>query len=174
MCRDPPIVKINQGMISGMFMKMYRTQRIVAYMGINYAMPPIDGLRFQPPVIVLPPWEGVRNGSISQPSCLQRSENPLPKHTQVLNKLLNKVMDVDNMMSDIANGDFSEDCLYLNVFVPDGKFPLLFQSQYFDQNVSGKKSLKILKSMNFAKKLFIRLFRNIFTQKKTTSMSVSL
>lgn len=123
MCRDPPTIKIpNQGMISGMFMKMYRTQRIVTYMGIPYAHPPIGGLRFSPPVVEqLPSWDGVKNGSMSPPNCYQNTNNPQPKHTQVLNKLLNKVMDMDDMMSDIASDQFNEDCLYLNIFVPDGK-----------------------------------------------------
>lgn len=122
MCRDAPTVKTNQGMVSGMFIKMYRTQTIVSYLGIPYALPPTGMLRFQPPVIInLPGWEGVRNGSIAQANCMQKSDNPQPKHMQVLNRLLNKVMDMDTMMSDIASGDFSEDCLYLNIYVPDGK-----------------------------------------------------
>lgn len=125
LCRDPPIIKVpNQGMISGMFMNMYRTQRIVTYLGIPYAHPPIGNLRFSPPVVESLGWgEGtIRNGSISQANCYQNTNNPQPKHTQVLNKLLNKVMDMDDMMSDISSDQFNEDCLYLNIFVPDGKF----------------------------------------------------
>lgn len=56
MCRDPPIVKIkDQGMVSGMFLTMHRTQRILAYMGIPFAMPPLDSLRFAVPVINMLP-----------------------------------------------------------------------------------------------------------------------
>jgi carboxylesterase type B len=123
MCRDPPTVKIkDQGMIMGMFMKMYRTQSIVAYLGIPYAHPPVGMLRFNPPVVDnIPSWEGVRNGSQSQPNCFQNVNNPKQKHTVVLNKLLNKVMDMDVMMNELGSDQYDEDCLYLNLFVPDGE-----------------------------------------------------
>lgn len=124
MCRDPPIVKIkDQGMISGMFITMHRTQRIIAYMGIPYAMPPVDSQRFERPIInILPAWEGTRNGSIPQPKCLQNSQNPQPTHIKVINRLLEKLgMDMDNTMGEVEPSTFSEDCLYLNIYVPDGK-----------------------------------------------------
>ena len=124
MCRDPPVMKIkDQGMISGMFMQMYRTQRIIAYLGVPYAMPPIGPLRFAVPVInILPAWEGVRNGSLAKPKCFQNTQNPQPMHTKVINKLLEKMgMDMDNVMGEIEPDMYDEDCLYLNVYVPDGK-----------------------------------------------------
>ena len=123
-CRDPPIVKIkDQGMISGMFITMHRTQRIIAYMGIPFAMPPIDSLRFAVPVInMLPAWEGVRNGSIPMPKCFQNAKSAQPAHIKVINKLLEKFgMEMDNMMGEMEPESFSEDCLYLNIYVPDGK-----------------------------------------------------
>lgn len=123
MCRDPPTVKIkDQGMIMGMFMKMYRTQSIVAYLGIPYAHPPIGMYRFSPPIVDnIPSWDGVRNGSVSQPNCFQNTNNPKQKHTMVLNKLLTKVMDIESMMSEMGSDQYDEDCLYLNLFVPDGE-----------------------------------------------------
>jgi cholinesterase len=132
MCRDPPTVKIDkQGTISGMFMKMYRTQSIVAYLGIPYAHPPIGMMRFSPPIVdELPKWEGIRNGSVSQPNCYQNTNNPPPKHTMVLNKLLNK-MDINMTMMDMASDRYDEDCLYLNIFVPDGE---LTNQNFFDKN----------------------------------------
>lgn len=123
LCRDPPTVKIpEQGTIMGMFMKMYRTQRIVAYMGIPYAQPPIGMLRFQAPDTEnLPSWEpNVRNGSIMQADCYQNVNIPKPKHSVVFDKLINKVVDMDSM--EIAADQYDEDCLYLNIFVPDGKY----------------------------------------------------
>lgn len=123
MCRDPPTVKIKeQGTVMGMFIKMYRTQSIVAYLGIPFAQPPVGMLRFSPPIVDnLPSWDGVRNGSISQPNCFQNTKNPKQKHTMVLNMLLNKVMDMDAMMGELNSDQYDEDCLYLNIFVPDGK-----------------------------------------------------
>jgi carboxylesterase type B len=111
---------------------MYRTQSIVAYMGIPYAHAPVGDLRFSPPVIEgLTTWEGIRNGSISQANCFQSTKNPIPKHTQVLNKLLNKVMDMDDLMEEISSDQFSEDCLYLNVFVPDCEYIPIAKSMSF-------------------------------------------
>lgn len=123
MCRDPPTVKIkDQGTVMGMFMNMYRTQRIVAYLGLPYAHPPLRMLRFSPPIVDnLPSWDGIRNGSLSQPNCWQNTNRPMQKHTMVLNRLLNKVMDIDSMMSDWGSDRYDEDCLYLNVFAPDGE-----------------------------------------------------
>jgi carboxylesterase type B len=123
MCRDPPTVKIKeQGTVMGMFMKMYRTQSIVAYLGIPYAQPPVDLNRFGPPVVDnLPRWDGIRNGSMAQPNCYQNANTPKQKHTMVLNKLLNKVMDMDMMMNEMGSDQYAEDCLYLNLFVPDGE-----------------------------------------------------
>jgi carboxylesterase type B len=123
MCRDPPTVKIkDQGTVSGMFMKMYRTQSIVAYLGLPYAHPPLGILRFTAPVVDnLPSWEGTRNGSVSQPNCYQNANNPPQKHTMVLNKLLTKVMDMNMTMMEMGSDRFDEDCLYLNIFVPDGE-----------------------------------------------------
>lgn len=122
MCRDPPTVKIkDQGTIMGMFMKMYRIQTVVAYLGIPYAHPPTGNLRFSPPVVDnLPSWDGIRNGSVARPNCLQNTKAPQSKHKMVLNKLINKVMDLDAMM-DMDSDQYDEDCLYLNIFVPDGE-----------------------------------------------------
>lgn len=123
MCRDPPTVKIKgQGSVVGRFIKLYRTQSIVAYLGIPYAHPPVNELRFMPPFIQdLPSWDGVRNGSISQPNCYQNMKTLKQKHTMVLDKLLSKVMDMDAMMMEVSSDRYDEDCLYLNIFVPDGK-----------------------------------------------------
>lgn len=123
MCRDPPTVKIkDQGTIMGMVLKMYRTQRIVAYLGIPYAHPPVGMLRFSAPVVDnLPSWDNLRNGSIAQPNCYQNTNNPQQKHTMVLNKLLNKVIDMEAMMTELASDQYDEDCLYLNIFTPDGE-----------------------------------------------------
>lgn len=121
MCRDPPTVKIkDQGTISGIFMNMYRTQRVVGYMGIPYAQVPVGNLRFSPPVVDnLSSWTDTRNGSMMQANCYQNTNSPRPKHTAVLNKLLNKVIDMESM--EMMSDQFDEDCLYLNIFVPDGK-----------------------------------------------------
>lgn len=115
--REPPIVKIpDQGEISGFFLKMFRVQRVIAYLGIPYALPPIDELRFSSPYAeTLPKWEDVRNGSVMQNECWSDVRKPLKQHDEFFLKMLG----VDVKSKDTSR--FSEDCLYLNVFTPDGK-----------------------------------------------------
>uniref|UniRef100_A0AAY4CAV8 Thyroglobulin n=1 Tax=Denticeps clupeoides TaxID=299321 RepID=A0AAY4CAV8_9TELE len=59
------------------------------FLGVPYAQPPIAGLRFGPPVPSN--WTGSWNGTFARPSCIQPG--------------------------DVVSGS-SEDCLYLDVFVP--------------------------------------------------------
>lgn len=114
--RDAPIVTIPvQGQIMGFYSKMFRTQTIVGYLGIPYAQPPIDDRRFAPPSPDLPSWQGIRNGNIPSMQCWSDFRKPIKNHDEIFFKILG----IDPRMSNISK--FSEDCLYLNVFLPDGK-----------------------------------------------------
>lgn len=115
--RDAPIVDIpDQGQISGHFFNMFRTQKIVGYLGIPYAMPPIDDRRFAPPVVEgVAAWQGVRNGSQAPLQCWSDLRKPIKNHDDIFYKILN----IDPKAADASQ--FSEDCLYLNIYVPDGK-----------------------------------------------------
>ena len=69
--------------------------------GIPYASPPVDGLRWKAPEDVTC-WDGVLDGSAYGDQCIQQSP-----------------------WSSVGGGDGqevvgNEDCLYLNVFAPDG------------------------------------------------------
>ncbi|KAM3965878.1 LOW QUALITY PROTEIN: carboxylesterase 1E [Aphomia sociella] len=119
--REPRQINLaNQGTISGMYITRFRTKRIAAYVGIPFAQPPLDFRRFAPPEFTeLPKWEEVRNMTIYAPDCMQTDpkdedvQNPLPKHDELFNKLL------ESQLEEPRKKDFSEDCLYLNVYVPD-------------------------------------------------------
>lgn len=121
--REPKQINlVNQGTISGMYITRFRTKRIAAYVGIPYAQPPIDFRRFLPPEYTdLPQWDGVRNATIYAPDCMQSDpkkedvQNPLKKHDDLFMKLL------DSQMEEKRKKEYSEDCLFLNVYVPDGK-----------------------------------------------------
>lgn len=118
LCRDAPIVQIpDQGQVMGFFLKMFRTQTIVGYMGIPYAQPPIEDRRFSPPIVdTLPTWDGVRNGSQMQMQCWSDVRKPIKNHDEIFLKILGI-----ETKSDDTESPFSEDCLYLNLYVPDGK-----------------------------------------------------
>ncbi|XP_047521852.1 carboxylesterase 5A [Pieris napi] len=119
--REPKQVTIaNQGTISGMYITRFRTRRIAAYLGIPYAQPPVEFRRFSPPEYTdLPQWEGVRNATAFAPDCMQSGPkkedvlNPLNRHDELFTKLL------EGQMEEPRKKEFSEDCLFLNVYVPD-------------------------------------------------------
>ncbi|VEN59920.1 unnamed protein product, partial [Callosobruchus maculatus] len=98
-----------QGKISGVEKSKLRVQKIVAYYGIPYAQPPVDMLRFTPPVTdPLPSWSDVMRNTEYAPSCFQ-SEADYKNSEKPFLQL-------------ISNLSFAlqEDCLYLNVFAPMG------------------------------------------------------
>lgn len=110
---DAPYIHIpGNGIISGTYLKMYRTQNIKAYLGIRYA----HAARFSPPDIELPPWKGVFNATSFAPSCWQQARASA-------NAQLEKVLDVisGEMLNEGGTRKYDENCLNLNVFVPDGK-----------------------------------------------------
>lgn len=90
---------------------MTRTQRARQYLGIPFAQPPVGALRFAPPVTQpLPSWDEPRNSSY-QPACMQDRDR-FEDHDKL--RLEPKLFPDERI-------EFSEDCLYLNVFAPDGK-----------------------------------------------------
>lgn len=113
--REPPIVTLpDQGQLQGVHQKMQRIQRIVAYLGVPYAQPPTGDRRFQPPVVDdLPAWEGVRNASQLQPECWSDGRRPAKQHEEAFGRLVGSSRRWNAALYD-------EDCLYLNIYRPDG------------------------------------------------------
>ena len=94
---DPlTIAETNEGPVQGI-----RDGDVIAFLGIPYAAPPLDELRWRAPA---PPERrrGIHDASFARPECMQGST---------------------------ANPKGSEDCLYLNVYRPvtssAGKLPVL-------------------------------------------------
>lgn len=81
------IVEIEDGLILGREMETRSGVIFNAFLGIPFAAPPIGELRFRPP-IPNQPWDGILNGTVFGPMCMQAGAGPLA----------------------------SEDCLQLNVF----------------------------------------------------------
>ncbi|XP_052859917.1 cholinesterase-like [Anopheles cruzii] len=116
--RDPPTVTLpGQGTVMGMYMKMFRTQRVVAYLGLPYAQAPVSEKRFTPPVVDnLPSWEGVKNATSPAPLCWHMPRDTHRRHNQLFMELIQS--------SDDSGGggekQYDEDCLFLNIYIPDG------------------------------------------------------
>ncbi|XP_048833904.1 neuroligin 4 X-linked a isoform X2 [Brienomyrus brachyistius] len=108
------IVTTNYGKLRGL--KMPLPNEILGpvehYLGIPYASPPIGERRFQPPE---PPssWSGIRNATQFAPVCPQYLEDRF-----LLNDMLPVwfTANLDTVVTYVQ--DQSEDCLYLNIYVP--------------------------------------------------------
>ncbi|KAF3430658.1 hypothetical protein E2986_08305 [Frieseomelitta varia] len=85
--REQPIVKIpDQGLVAGK--EAFVNSKVIQYLGIPYAQPPLGKLRFSAPVTdPLPSWKGIRNATQFAPSC-QQITNRLKLHEKHYKKLL--------------------------------------------------------------------------------------
>ncbi|KAL7039244.1 hypothetical protein ACKWTF_009843 [Chironomus riparius] len=82
------IIQIEDGYLEGMVMTSRKGVDFHAFMGIPYAEPPVENLRFQAPV-QNKNWENILNATAYSPACMQTFNSRFGR---------------------------SEDCLYLNVF----------------------------------------------------------
>ncbi|XP_014217874.1 venom carboxylesterase-6-like, partial [Copidosoma floridanum] len=89
-----PVVQTNSGKVAGQYMKtVLGNMTYKSFRGIPYAEPPLGELRFRPPK-PKKPWNGTFLALKDGPTCIQQ----------------------DRKNNNIVLG--SEDCLYLNVYVP--------------------------------------------------------
>uniref|UniRef100_A0A5G2QWJ0 Carboxylic ester hydrolase n=1 Tax=Sus scrofa TaxID=9823 RepID=A0A5G2QWJ0_PIG len=103
---SPPVVDTAQGRVLGKYVSLEGlAQPVAVFLGVPFAKPPLGSLRFAPPQPA-EPWSFVKNTTSYPPMCCQ---DPV----------------VEQMTSDLfTNGkerltlEFSEDCLYLNIYTP--------------------------------------------------------
>uniref|UniRef100_A0A8C6KBP8 Neuroligin 2a n=1 Tax=Nothobranchius furzeri TaxID=105023 RepID=A0A8C6KBP8_NOTFU len=114
-----PIVSTNYGKLRGI--KKDLNNEILGpveqYLGVPYATAPIGDRRFQPPEAP-GSWQEIRNATQFAPVCPQNVHGVLPE-------IMLPVWFTDNL--DVAAGyiqNQSEDCLYLNIYVPTEDGPL--------------------------------------------------
>lgn len=87
-----------------------RVESALAFMGIPFARPPIGDLRWKPPQPV-EPWTGVRDATQPGPRCSQDPAGLIPFVAPMA-----KAYGSDYSHPPLQ---ISEDCLYLNVWVPE-------------------------------------------------------
>ncbi|XP_036002597.1 neuroligin-2a isoform X1 [Fundulus heteroclitus] len=114
-----PIVSTHYGKLRGI--KKDLNNEILGpveqYLGVPYATAPIGDRRFQPPEAP-GSWQEIRNATQFAPVCPQNVHGVLPE-------IMLPVWFTDNL--DVAAGyiqNQSEDCLYLNIYVPTEDGPL--------------------------------------------------
>ena len=92
--QNSPFVHTPNGDLIGTTLTSRNGRAILAFRRIPYAVPPINDLRYSKPKPI-PSWKGVLEATKRSPPCIQPSRYPfLPTIGQ-------------------------EDCLYLNVYVPE-------------------------------------------------------
>jgi para-nitrobenzyl esterase len=100
-----PVAQIAAGTLHGTI-----AGSAMAFRGIPYARPPIGELRWQPPQPPLP-WQGVREASQPGSACTQRTSG-LTAFFAPMAQVYGSVFEQPPIKS-------SEDCLYLDVWIPE-------------------------------------------------------
>ncbi|XP_018898239.2 acetylcholinesterase [Bemisia tabaci] len=99
---DPLVVRTKSGLIRGVE-KQVMGHKVHVFTGIPFAKPPVGMLRFRKPVEI-DPWRGVLNATSLPNSCYQERLEYFPGFQG------------EEMWN--PNTNISEDCLYLNLWVP--------------------------------------------------------
>lgn len=100
-------VKTRYGILRGI--EARSSTAVETYYGVPYATPPLGALRYMPPVTPTP-WRGTRLADTMPPVCPQQPPVPdasLPRQKRAY---------LERLAPILANQ--SEDCLYLNLYVP--------------------------------------------------------
>jgi para-nitrobenzyl esterase len=100
-----PVVQIGAGTLRGA-----TAGSAIAFRGIPYARPPVGELRWQPPQPTLP-WQGVREAQQPGNACTQRTSGLTPFFAPMA-----QAYGTNFEQPPIKS---SEDCLYLDVWVPE-------------------------------------------------------
>lgn len=99
---DPLVVETTSGLVRG-YAKNVLSREVHIFTGIPFAKPPIEQLRFRKPVPI-DPWHGVLDATKLPNSCYQERYEYFPGFQG------------EEMWN--PNTNISEDCLYLNIWVP--------------------------------------------------------
>lgn len=101
---DPLVVGTSGGRVRG-FRQLVLGEELHVFLGIPFAKPPVGELRFRRPEAAAP-WPGVRDATRLPNSCTQERTEYFPGFRG------------EEMWN--PNTNISEDCLYLNLWVPAG------------------------------------------------------
>ncbi|XP_034951793.1 neuroligin-1-like isoform X2 [Chelonus insularis] len=106
---SPRQVRTRYGTLRGIVARSMSVEGVEVYLGVPYATPPVGALRYMPPIIPNQ-WRGTRLADTLPPACPQKipgSETNLSRRKRAY---------IERITPLLANQ--SEDCLYLNLYVP--------------------------------------------------------
>ncbi|XP_055477082.1 liver carboxylesterase 1-like isoform X2 [Psammomys obesus] len=102
----PPVVDTVHGKVLGKYISLEGfTQPVAVFLGVPFAKPPLGSLRFAPPQ-PSDPWSFVKNATSYPPMCSQITGVGPVLSDVFTNQLENVLL------------EYSEDCLYLNIYSP--------------------------------------------------------
>ncbi|KAK6619110.1 hypothetical protein RUM43_009438 [Polyplax serrata] len=112
------IVATKYGPLRGVIVQRHFNQPpIEAFLGVPYATPPLGSLRYMPPVTPSM-WKNTRLADSFSPVCPQNLPE-ISNRTEALLKLpRGRLLYLEKLLPLLTNQ--SEDCLYLNIYVPRG------------------------------------------------------
>ncbi|XP_014215411.1 acetylcholinesterase-like [Copidosoma floridanum] len=99
---DPLVVRTTSGLMRGS-VRTIDDREVHVYLGVPFAKPPVGRLRFRKPA-PMDPWPGVLNATQMPNSCIQERYEYF------------QGFDGEEMWN--PNTNVSEDCLYMNIWVP--------------------------------------------------------
>ena len=111
---SPPVLVIDDTRYAGAWSD---DRQVAAYLGVPFAAPPVEELRWQPPMPAVTP-AGLVDASEYAPACYQGQH--------LVNWYRNVITSFGGDPDVMLAPEFSEDCLYLNIWAPKqvGKEPL--------------------------------------------------
>lgn len=109
-----PVISTAQGRIRGILTPLPSDLLgpVIQYLGVPYARPPTGDRRFQAPEPPLP-WPGIRNVTQFAPVCPQSLDM-----SSMLGDMMPSWLTANLDIAAIYLTHQSEDCLYLNIYVP--------------------------------------------------------
>ena len=110
------VVKTKYGPLRGVILQ-HNHPPVEAFLGVPYATPPVGSLRYMPPVTPSM-WRNPRLADTFSPVCPQRAPD-IGNRTEALLELpRGRLLYLEKLLPLLVNQ--SEDCLYLNIYVPRG------------------------------------------------------
>ncbi|KAK7068209.1 hypothetical protein SK128_015674, partial [Halocaridina rubra] len=113
-----PVIQTKYGQLRGFYKEIgVYGVRVKTYLSVPYATPPIGANRFSP-TRTLSQWVDIRNATNFGPVCPQRFPE-VTNETHALRRMSwARLQQIKRYLPLLRNQ--SEDCLYLNLYVPEG------------------------------------------------------
>lgn len=140
------MVSTKSGAVRGLLFQKAGFEGVEVFLGLPYASAPVGSLRLMPPVSGSP-WAGTKMNAEPAPVCPQVLPN-IANETDTLKRMpRGRLLQLKRLLPMLRNQ--SEDCLYLNVYVPlSGKlaisvFSININSTYVSQILSAECDTKL-------------------------------